>query len=420
MPPPRPLRRQGGSAGLHPHPGCSHLRLMLPPPRHGIHPDIARSSTLPGRFYTDPALHEAVVERVLARSWQWIGDTGRLRAPGHVLSATLLPGSLDEPLVLARGEDTLRCLSNVCTHRAALVVEGEGHVKHLRCRYHGRRFGLDGCLLHMPEFEGVQGFPSPGDDLPRLPLESFGPLLFTTLDRDPSPAIPWSTEEGTGWMDPIRARVGFLPWEAFRFDPATSRDYLIEANWALYVDNYLEEFHIPYVHGGSLTGALDYEAYRTVRFAWGNLQLGVAKGDDPVFQLPPGHPDEGERVAAFYFWLFPNLMLNVYPWGLSVNVVEPLGVGRTRGRFRSYPWRPELRGAGAGADLHRVEMEDEEIVESVQKGAGSRLYRAGRFSPRREVGTHHFHELLQGVLGDAEAGAPTPRPAQESGASPPR
>jgi choline monooxygenase len=135
----------------------------------------------------------------------------------------------------------------------------------------------------------------------------------------------------------------------------------------------------------------------------------VAKGDDPVFELPPDHPEAGQRVAAFYFWLFPNLMLNVYPWGLSVNVVEPLAVGRTRIRFRSYVWRPELRGAGAGGDLNRVEMEDEEIVESVQKGVASRLYRAGRFSPRREAGTHHFHELLAAALSEGEADSdPTP------------
>jgi choline monooxygenase len=376
---------------------------MRPIPPFQIDPQIEESHTLPGAAYTDPTLHARIVEAVFARSWQWVGDSAPLRAPGHVLPTVLLPGSLDEPVVLSVTDNGLRCLSNVCTHRGAIVVEGEGHVKHLRCRYHGRRFGLDGCLLHMPEFEGVSGFPSTADDLPRLPLERWGPLLFTSFDPEVDPAghaaggaggrIPWRD-----WIDPVEALVGFLPWDEFRFDPSTSRDYLIGANWALYVDNYLEEFHIPYIHGGSLTGVLDYEAYRTERFRWGNLQLGIGKGDDPVFELPAGHPNAGERVAAFYFWLFPNLMLNVYPWGLSVNVVEPQGVGRTRVRFRSYVWRPELRGSGAGGDLHRVEMEDEEIVESVHRGVGSRRYRAGRFSPRREVGTHHFHELLAAAL----------------------
>jgi choline monooxygenase len=99
-------------------------------------------------------------------------------------------------------------------------------------------------------------------------------------------------------------------------------------------------------------------------------------------------------VGAFYFWLFPNIMFNFYPWGLSLNVVTPLSAGRTKVAFHSYVWNSALRESGVGAGLHRVEMEDEEVVESVQRGVRSRLYDRGRYSERREVGTHHFHELL--------------------------
>jgi choline monooxygenase len=95
-------------------------------------------------------------------------------------------------------------------------------------------------------------------------------------------------------------------------------------------------------------------------------------------------------------------MLNFYPWGLSVNVVAPLGVDRTRVFFLSYVYDAERRAGGAGADLHRVEMEDEEIIESVQLGVRSRLYDRGRYSPRREVGTHHFHRLLARFMNGGE------------------
>lgn len=369
---------------------------------YGIHPRIHRAETLPGRACGDPGEYARQLDRVFARSWQSAADAGRVRAPGHVLPFTLLEGSLDEPLVLTRdGNDRLRCLSNVCTHRGALVCEGEGHVNSLKCRYHGRRFGLDGCMTFMPEFDGVEGFPSPRDDLPVLPLHRWGPLLFTGLD----PLMPF--EE---WIGPVAERTDWMAPETFVFDPDTSRDYLVEAHWALYCDNYLEEFHIPYVHGGSLTGTLDYEAYRTECFRWSNLQFGMTKPGEPTFDLPAGHPDRGEAVGAFYFWLFPNLMLNFYPWGLSVNVVKPLGPTRTRVSFRSYLWRPGLRGVGAGAGLHRVEMEDEEVVESVQRGVRSRLYRRGRYSPRREVGTHHFHTLLDQVMDVPPADGPADPP----------
>lgn len=355
-----------------------------------IDPRIERARTLPSRVYHDAEIYAQILSHVFARSWQPVGDVGRLKASGHVLPLTLLEGSLDEPLVLTCAEDgEVRCLSNVCTHRGMLVVEGEGHTQSLRCRYHGRRFELDGCFRSMPEFDDVEGFPSPSDNLPTLPLREWGPLLFSSLD----PMCDFDD-----WTRPMTERVGWLRPERFVLHPEHSEDYLIEANWALYCDNYLEGFHVPYVHSGSLGGKLDYEGYRTEMFEWSNVQIGVAAAGEPAFDLPAGHPDEGQRIAAWYFWLFPNLMLNFYPWGLSLNVVQPLGPTRTRVLFRSYVRDRGALATGAGADLHRVEMEDEEIVEATQRGVRSRLYDRGRYSPRREQGPHHFHSLLTRLL----------------------
>ena len=112
--------------------------------------EISRASTLPAAAYSDPAFYAQQKNSVFARSWQWVGDAARVKAPGHVLPFTLLDGCLDEPLVLISDESAeVRCLSNVCTHRGALVVEGEGHLRSLRCRYHGRRFAMDLSLIHI-------------------------------------------------------------------------------------------------------------------------------------------------------------------------------------------------------------------------------------------------------------------------------
>lgn len=354
-------------------------------PEWHVDPDIRRARTLPAAAYSDEGFFARVRERVFARSWQMVGDADRMRTPGQTLPVSFCEGLLDEPLLLTRDrEDRLHCLSNVCTHRGALVCGAGGVESVLRCRYHGRRFRLDGSFLSMPEFDGVEGFPSADDDLPRLPLERWGKLLFTSLE----PAFPFA--ELTVELD---ARVGWLPVDEAVFDPDRSRDYLVSANWALYCDNYLEGFHIPYVHA-SLTGAVDYDSYRSELFRWSNLQVARAAGGEDGVEPPPGHPEAGERIAAWYFWLFPNLMLNVYPWGISVNVVKPLAVDRTRVSFLTWVWDPERLDRGASADLDRVEREDEVIVESVQRGISGRLYDRGRYSPAREQGVHHFHRLL--------------------------
>ena len=356
--------------------------------RYEIAEDIRVASTLPGAFYRDAEVFEILRERVFARSWQWVGHASDVAAES-ALPIDLLEGCLGVPLVLTRdAERDLRCLSNVCTHRGNLIATSPGGCKTLRCRYHGRRFQLDGKFESMPEFEGALDFPSEADNLPELPLELSLGFLFTSLQ----PAVPLNALVGE-----LEAHIGHLPLEAARLDPERSRDYTVHANWALYLDNYLEGFHVPFVHPG-LIEALDYESYRTELFPLASLQVGLPNGDGPLLELRPPSNPAGEEVAAAYFWLYPNTMFNVYPWGISVNVVQPLAIDRTRVSFYSYVWNSTLLEAGAGGALDQVELEDEAVVEQVQRGIRSRLYRRGRYSPSRESAVHHFHRLLTSDL----------------------
>ncbi len=364
-------------------------RFRLTQPRIEIAPDIRKALTLPSAVYTDLTWYTRVVGDVLARSWHVV-DAARIpSAPGEALPYELLPGSLEEPLILSRDDSgTLRALSNVCTHRGNLILDRPCKQRGLRCGYHGRRFGLDGTMQHMPEFANAVDFPGPADRLPRTPLEAWGPLLFTSLN----PAMSFDTLIG-----PVNERLGWLDLSALSFDPNTSRDYTFDANWALYCDNYLEGLHVPYVHP-SLAKALSYSDYSTELLAEGVLQVGIAAEGEDCFTLPPGHVDAQRRVAGYYYFLFPCTMLNFYPFGLSLNIVQPLGPSRTRVRFLSYVADPAEERRGAAADLHTVELEDEAVVTQVARGVRSRLYDRGRYSPSHETGVHHFHRLLADAL----------------------
>ncbi len=350
-----------------------------------IHERIEQARTLPARVYSDPAIYDASRERVFARSWQLVGTTHDVRVPEQSHPTTMLEGCLDEPILLTRDhDDRIHCLSNVCTHRGTVLCEHGGNARTLTCRYHGRRFGLDGTCTFMPEFDQVEGFPAPSDHLPKVEFGTWGPFVFASLD----PAEPLDA-----LIAPMRERLAWLDLSGVKHDAGRSRDYLVKCNWALYCDNYLEGFHIPFVHA-SLAEAIDYGEYATELFGSCNLQLGIAKGAEHCFDIPAGAPDHGRNVAAYYWWLFPNTMINVYPWGVSVNVVQPLGVALTRVRFLSYVLDASKIEHGAGADLDRVEREDESVVEAVQRGTSARLYDRGRYAPTREQGVHHFHRLL--------------------------
>ena len=361
---------------------------------YAVDEDIRVAATLDAGFYRDEAAYAATRERVFARTWQWIGDLGDVAATESFAPRELLPGLVDEPLLLARdAAGALRCMSNVCTHRGNILVHARGRGSHIRCGYHSRRFDLAGRMTFMPEFEDARNFPSRDDDLAQIPFDSWAGHGFVALD----PAAPL-----TAFVGDMAAQMHATPVSEFQHDPARDREYRLDAHWALYVENYLEGLHIPFVHA-TLARSVDCSSYEDRLFPLSTLQIALAKPGEAAFAKPGEAAFEpaaksDRRVAALYWWIFPNLMLNFYPWGMSLNLVQPEGIDRTRVSFRSYVRDAALLDRGAGSGLDRVEAEDEAIVQAVQRGVRSRFYRRGRYSPKRERGVHHFHRLLARFL----------------------
>ncbi len=341
-----------------------------------IDPDIRKAETLPSRFYTDFETFNSIVSS-FGGNWHFAGHRNQLSTSQPIVN------SLREPMMLTQIGDEIHCLSNVCTHRGMLVCTEESDSKRLQCPYHGRVFGLDGQFRSMPEFNEVENFPSPVDDLRQFPFAEWKGLLFNTI----------SAQDFESFITAVEERVGWLAIEDFTHDSSRHREYTIDSNWALYVDNYLEGFHIPFVHG-DLHDVLDYDAYSTELFDGGVLQIGIANEGEPSFDLPENHPDSGHNIAAYYFWLYPGLMLNFYPWGLSVNLVIPESTDKTRIIYHGFVGDASVLGQGAGGDLDKVEAEDQFIVEGCQKGVSSVTYERGRYSPTKESGVHHFHRIL--------------------------
>lgn len=344
----------------------------------------ALRSPLPGSFYRDAAMLDQLRERVFLPSWQWAFGPEGLPAPGHVRPFTLLPGFLDEPLLATASEQGgPLILANVCTHRGNLLTRTAGPCRHLVCPYHGRRFSLDGTCITQPGLGAVPDFPGEEDHLRRPAQSVWAGFHFVRMQDGPG---------FDSWIHPLRQRIDFLPLRTLAHDPDRSQTYIVKANWALYCENYLEGLHIPFVHP-ALREALDLTAYPVITDGQTVLQTGLAREGESAFDLPPDHPDFGQRIYAWYYWLFPNLMINVYPWGLSVNVVEPVGVAETRVRFLTYRFAGQSGGPDTHA-LHDTELEDESVVETVQQGVRSSLYTPGRMVPGWEDGVVWFHQLL--------------------------
>ena len=354
-----------------------------------INNDISLANTLKGDFYSSEDNFEYSKENIFAKSWQLISDDSQLSKPNFKKPIEYLDSFISEPLLLVRKEDqSIKCYSNVCTHRGNVLVNKPCMSKEITCKYHGRRFNNNGELVFMPEFKDVKNFPSKEDNLTEIPLNKWRQFLFCAL----KPTINFNS-----LINDMEKRIGWMPIENFKFDTKSSRDYYVKANWALYCDNYLEGFHIPFVHQ-DLNKTINYEDYKTEIFSYSSLQLAESDSEDTCFKLPKNSTDYGKNIAAYYFWIFPNMMFNFYPWGLSVNIVKPIKNNLTKVEFRTYVWDDSKRDSGAGSILDKVEKEDEKIVESVQKGVKSRYYKSGRFSPQMEMGVHHFHRLISNFI----------------------
>tara|TARA_Y100001968_G_scaffold333514_1_gene396830 strand:- start:913 stop:1989 length:1077 start_codon:yes stop_codon:yes gene_type:complete len=350
-----------------------------------VNTNIKKAKTISSKFYYSKKKFEESKEQLFTKNWQLICDINQIKNHGDVLPYEFIEAFIQDPLLIINDNNDIKSMSNVCTHRGNILIEQPCNVKSgIMCRYHGRKFDTCGKFTFMPKCEDVENFPSEADHLPLIPCEIWKQFVFTSIKG----TIPF--HELIKDMD---ERVGWMPIEKFKFSKKRSKDYIINANWALYCDNYLEGFHIPFVHKG-LTENLNYAEYDTEVFKYSNLQLGIGKENGDCFDLPESSVDFGKNIAAYYFWLLPNMMFNFYPWGLSINIVIPISSEKTKVKFLSYIWDEKKLNIGAGASLDKVEQEDEEIVEQVQKGVKSRYYDRGHFSPSMEKGVHHFHLLL--------------------------
>ncbi|HTQ63061.1 MAG TPA: SRPBCC family protein [Candidatus Solibacter sp.] len=371
---------------------------MTTKPLHlNVRNQIECAHTLASDFYTDPSILEAEKSRIFRRTWQFVGTLAQPCGESNGVRRTISDPEtfftadlVGEPVVLVRDKQgTLRAFSNVCRHRAGPVAQGCGSKNVLRCGYHGWTYTLDGRLIGTPDVDGVEFFDRSSMGMVPLRCETWEQLIFINFDLN---------------AEPLSAYLGKIPEQSrgFQFEGlqfVERRDYVIDCNWKVYVDNYLEGYHIPIAHPG-LMREIDYAQYRTVTYRYYSQQFAPIRSMKPEEATGRTYaPSAGLPNEALYFWIFPNLMLNIYPDNLSTNLIVPLSHDKTLTIFEwffhdahSEKIRERIQRAISFSD--EVQQEDIELCRQVQRGLNSVTYERGRYSVKRENGVHHFHLLL--------------------------
>jgi choline monooxygenase len=447
-----------------------------------VHNKIESAHTLASNFYTDPAILDAEKSRIFHHTWQLVGTLATPCGDANGTPRTIADPEtfftanvVGEPVVIVRDKSgTLRAFSNVCRHRAGPIAQGSGCKNVLRCGYHGWTYTLDGRLIGTPDIDGVEFFDRSTMGMFPLRCEAWEQFIFVNFDPNAEPLSAW---------------LGKIPEQArgFQFaglQLAERRDYVIDCNWKIYVDNYLEGYHIPIAHPG-LMREIDYSQYRTDTYRYYSQQFAPIRALKPKDSAAANNkchserseesalpsaanvpakrtyaPGTGTQEQALYFWLFPNLMLNIYPDNVSTNLIVPLSHDKTltifewffhdvsapgdchserseesavsssprattpppsfrteRADASSSTFAPANVSACAERNLSaafspsvreriqraiafsdEVQQEDIGLCQAVQRGLQSATYDRGRYSPKRENGVHHFHLLLSEFL----------------------
>jgi choline monooxygenase len=390
---------------------------------------VSLAQTLLPAAYTSEAFFALERQRVFGSTWVAVGCSAQVRRPGDVLVTEVAGRSI---FVLRKQDGALRAFYNVCRHRGTqLLTPDECRVKRfIRCPYHSWAYDHDGRCVGTPLFTGsdipsdqqaafnmqdVAEFDRSEYGLLNVAVEAWGPLVFVNLDPDPAPL-----SEQLGDLPARTAGYRLDEWELAR-----SMQYEVAANYKLVAENFMEYYHLPWVHPG-LVKVSPLEAHH--RWQGSGMYVGFC-----TTPISPDTEDGGcqsglaaigglgasDAASARFIWLFPNVAVSVLPNHLFIILARPAGPGLTH--ETTYLLTHADSASAEDTDHERavddlasfwdtINREDIEIVERVQAGLDSTPFPGGRLCYRFEESLHRF----QNILADRMVGKRHVPPGDES------
>ncbi|NCG22986.1 MAG: Rieske 2Fe-2S domain-containing protein [Actinobacteria bacterium] len=351
--------------------------------------DPLNSQSLHADAYVDPVWFDHEMRTIFARTWQWVCHGEKVREAGQYTTAVIAGMPI---MVVRTHDDELKAFYNVCKHRAHELLQDEGTTRSIVCPYHAWTYDLDGGLIaarhtsHLPDFELGEIC------LDEVQVEEFGGFVYVNLD-----VTAPSLAEQAG--DLGREIAHWAP-DIDQLTFAHRLSYTIESNWKNVIDNFLECYHCHVAHK-DFVSLVDMETYEvTTHGIYSSHMADAGKGDNTAYDV-----SSATVTKHAVWWLWPNTCLMRYPGRgnfIVLNVI-PDGAGRT---LETYDFFLETKAPNE-AELESIayldevlQVEDINLVESVQRGMSTPAFTQGRIvtdptgSGLREHGLHHFHGLV--------------------------
>ncbi|WP_084792195.1 aromatic ring-hydroxylating oxygenase subunit alpha [Actinopolyspora mortivallis] len=363
---------------------------------------LTEKALLSARTYSDPEFLELEKRYIFGRTWQFVEFCHNLANPGDVRPVEVN----GQPIILLRDSNgELKAFHNVCSHRGSqLVCEPAQNRKTLVCPYHAWIYDLDGKLFRARHFAGVdqsQIPTTPEEEISLKPVKVAAWLDFIFVNLDDQ-AVPFAQV-----IEPLEQRWADYDFRDITY--STSLRYDFQANWKLIVENFLESYHVPFIHQTLNTYSPFVERYQ---ISISDEMRGIGQGTyQPQYndgiELPRWPIRSGATAKAEYFNIFPSFFVGVMPdhfFAWSLEIQSPT---RTVEHLHFYfcgeeaAHDPRYEGCRKTTlnNWKQVNDEDWDIIQRMQSGMRSSSFERALMSHKMERNINGFQQRVLGAVG---------------------
>lgn len=365
--------------------------------------EMTEFAILPKDAYTSEEYLTQENRWLFSMSWMFAGFVRDVAEPGDVAPAVVQ----GVPIFIVRDEDgSLKAFHNVCSHRGSqLICDVQKGQKTIVCPYHAWTYKLDGELTWTKHFAGVNATELPDRQQNRLGLKQIAvtewmDFVFVNFSAMPEPFEKGIAELKERWAD----------YDLSVMTYGASLTYEFNANWKLIVENFLESYHVPFIHKTLNTYSPFSERYQ---IKLSDRLMGIGTGlykPDSINGLSlPKWPLKGgaDTVQAEYFSVYPTFMIGVMPDHLFAWTLEPISAGKTIERLYFYFVGEEGAHSEDYAPHRRqtldnwkqVNDEDWDIIQRMHAGMLSPAFPSPLLSRQMERNINAFQTLVRTQVG---------------------
>ncbi|MBO6815185.1 MAG: Rieske 2Fe-2S domain-containing protein [Rhizobiaceae bacterium] len=336
-----------------------------------------QARAMPPSVYTSEEFLEKELAGIFSKDWYCVGRASSLSKPGNYVTLELA----NQPIIVLRdSQSELRAMSNVCLHRMSTLLEGRGSTRSIVCPYHAWTYNLDGSLRGAPAMTMNKDFCKGHYALPQVRCEEWLGWVFVTLNSNASPVATQLAR--------VEELVG--DYNMASYTETFFETHLWDTNWKVLAENFMESYHLPVCHAGTIGGLSKLEEMVCPPGEEAFNYHTILK--DESLKIALAHPEndrlQGERRRMTYLLaIYPSLMITLTPgyfWYLSLH---PSGVGQVRinfggGMSPEYVNDPDAQAHFAQLKtlLDDVNIEDRGCTEKVYRGLCSQAAKPGHLS----------------------------------------